>query len=187
MRRSNMFCSIYKWKISQAMDSGKTISRKVHAHMQRCDSCREYAELCTSLKPRSIQDKRSILEKFDKSLNEKIMSSIPEIPERETDASRKASRQIFPFRRPTLVPSLAVALTVLAVAVGIIFLALPSTKQVPVLEQISALVSAASPEDVLSRVENPLEKEYTGLKQTFESTGKYLIQSFEFRLGQQAK
>lgn len=182
-----MFCSIHKWKISQAMDSGKTISGKVHRHIQRCDSCREYAELCTSLKPRSIQDKRSILENFDKALNEKIMSSIPETPEWESAPDRKAFGKIFPFRRPTLIPSLAAALTVLAVAVGILFLALPSTKPVPPLDRISTLVSAASPEDVLSKVESPLEKEYTELKRTFESTGKYLIQSFEFRLGQQAK
>lgn len=170
-----MFCSINKWKISQAMDSGKTISGKVHRHMQRCDSCQKYAELCTSLKPKLAQDKRAILEGFDETLNRKIMSSIPEIPERSQ------------FRRPALIPSLAAVLTVLVVAIGILFLSLPRTEQTPALGQISAYVSAASPEEVLSRVESPLEKEYTELKRTFESTGKYLIQSFEFRLGQQAK
>jgi len=182
-----MFCSIYKWKISQAMDSGKTISGKVHRHMQRCGSCRKYAEFCTSLKPRLIQDKRPILEGFDETLNKKIMSSIPEILGRESEVARKASRQKFPFHRPAVIPSLAAAVVVLAVSISIIFFALPRSKQKPALDQISTLLSAASPEDVLSRVESPLEKEYTELKRTLESTSKYLISSFDVRIGPQAK
>lgn len=182
-----MFCSIYKWKISQAMDSGKTISHTVHKHMQRCDSCREYAEFCTSLKPRFTQDKKSIFGDLDRALNEKILSSIPDVLRPAPEPGRRTSGQKFSLRRPALIPSFAAALTVLAAVIGILFLVLPRTEQTPALGQISAYVSAASPEEVLSRVESPLEKEYAELKRTFESTGRYLIQSFEFRLGQQAK
>ena len=173
-----MFCSIYKWKISQAMDSGKSTSRKVQRHMNRCDSCREYAELCTSLKPKFTQDKQAILEIFDASLNKKIMSAIPEKPGLGSVPGRRA---------PALIPSLAAAFTVLVISVSIVFLVLPRSKQVPPLGQISTLLSAASPEDMLSKVESPLEKEYTELKRTLESTSKFLISSFDFRIGQQAK
>jgi hypothetical protein len=178
MRRSKMFCSIYKWKISQAMDSGKTTSGNVQRHMNKCDSCREYAELCTSLKPKFNLDKQVILEEFDESLNKKIMSTIPEKPGSGSAPGRRA---------PALIPSLAIALTVSVISIGIIFMAFPRSKQVPSLGQISTLVSAAYPEDFLSKVESPLEKEYTELKRTLESTSKFLISSFDFRIGQQAK
>jgi hypothetical protein len=161
--------------ISQAMDSGKSISVKVQKHMTKCDSCREYAELCTSLKPKFTLDKQAILEEFDESLNNRIMSAIPEYIQK------------FPLRRPVLIPSLAAALTVLVISISIIFFALPRLKQRPALGQISNLISAASPEDVLSKVESPLEKEYAELKRAFESTSKYLISSFDLRIGQQAK
>lgn len=178
MRRSKMFCSIYKWKISQAMDSRKPTSGKVQKHINKCDSCREYAELCTSLKPKFTQDKKAILEEFDESLNIKIMSAIPE----------KQGLGSIPGRRaPALIPSLAAAFTVLVISISIIFLALPRSKQVPSLGQISTLVSAAFPEDILAKVESPLEKEYTELKRTLESTSKFLISSFDLRIGQQAK
>jgi hypothetical protein len=76
---------------------------------------------------------------------------------------------------------------VLVISISIIFFALPRLKQRPALGQISNLISAASPEDVLSKVESPLEKEYAELKRAFESTSKYLISSFDLRIGQQAK
>lgn len=173
-----MFCPIYKWKISQAMDSGKTISSNVQRHMTKCDSCREYAELCTSLKPKFTQDKQAILEDFDESLNKKIMMAIPARAELGTEPRR---------RTLALIPSLAAAITVLVISVSIIFLSLPRSKQTPPLGPISALVSAASPENILLKVESPLEKEYTELKRAFESTSKFLISSFDFRIGQQAK
>ena len=186
MRRGKMFCSIYKWKISQAMDSGKSTSGKVQRHMSKCESCQEYAELCTSLKPKFIQDKQVILQDFDEGLNKKIMAAIPEKPELVYESGQRTQKRRRSFRRPALIPSLAAALTVLVISISIFFV-LPRTKQTPSLGQISTLVSAASPENVLLKVESPLEKEYTELKRAFESTGKYLISSFEFRLGQQAK
>ena len=178
MRRRKMFCSIYKWKISQAMDSGKPTSGTVQRHMNKCDSCREYAELCTSLKPKFTQDKQTILEEFDASLNKKIMSAIPE---------KQGLGSVWGRKAPALIPSLAAAFAVLVISISIIFLALPRSKHVPSLGQISTLVSAASPEDILSKVESPLEKEYTELKRTLESTSKFLISSFDLRIGQQAE
>jgi hypothetical protein len=146
--------------------------------MRRCDSCREYAELCTSLKPKFTQDKQAILEDFDESLNKKIMMAIPERAEMGTETRRKTL---------ALIPSLAAAITVLVISVSIIFLTLPRAKQTPPLGPISALVSAASPENILLKVESPLEKEYAELKRAFESTSKFLISSFDFHIGQQAK
>jgi hypothetical protein len=181
-----MFCSIHKWKISQAMDSGKPISGNVQKHLSKCDSCREYAELCTSLKPKFARDKQIILDKFDDSLNEKIMASVPENPELTPEQKQRARTSWRQGRRPALIPSLAAALTVLVISISILFL-LPRSKHTPSLGQISSLVSAASPQGVLSKVESPLEKEYTELKRTLESTSKFLISSIDFRIGSQAQ
>lgn len=180
-----MFCSIYKWKISQAMDSRKATSGRVQRHMSKCDSCREYAELCTSLKPKFTQDKHLILQDFEEGLNKKIMAAIPEKPEPEPGRRDRAPR--WPFRKPALIPSIAATISVMVITLGILFLVLPRTEQTPSLGQFSTLVSAASPENVLMNVESPLEKEYAELKRAFESTGKFLISSFEFHIGQQAK
>ena len=182
-----MFCSIYKWKISQAMDSRKPTSDRVQRHMSKCDSCREYAELCTSLKPKFTQDKHLILQDFEKGLNKKIMAAIPEKTEPELEPGRRDRAPRWPFRKPALIPSLAAAISVTAITIGVLIFVIPRAEQTPSLGQISTLVSAASPENVLMNVESPLEKEYAELKQAFESTGKFLISSFEFRIGQQAK
>lgn len=182
-----MFCPMYKWKISRAMDSQKPVSDMVQRHMRRCDSCREYAEFCASLKPKFTQDKGAILQDFDTSLNKKIMRAIPEQIELRAESAPRDRSQKHSFRRPVLIPSLAAVFTVLAISISIIFFSLPWSKQRPPLGQLSALISAASPEDVLSKVESPLEKEYTELKRTLESTSKFLISSFDFRIGQQAR
>jgi hypothetical protein len=71
-----MFCTIYKWLTSQAADSGKPLSGFVKNHTHRCDSCREFAQICESLKPKFAQDKHAILEKTDGELNKKIISAL---------------------------------------------------------------------------------------------------------------
>lgn len=113
------------------------------------------------------------------------MASIPDKPEwgAEPGGRIRAKRSV---RRPVLIPSLAAALTVLAISISILFI-FPRSKKAPSLGQLSILFSAASPEDVLLKVESPLEKEYTELKRAFESTSKYLISSLDFRIGPQAK
>jgi hypothetical protein len=181
-----MFCSIYKWKISKAMDLGKPTSGMVQKHMSKCSSCREYAQLCTSLKPKFSQDKQAILRDFDPDLNKKIMAAIPEKPERGPEPRQKARMPWHSVRRPAFIPSLAAALVVLVISISLLFL-LPRSEQAPELGQISSLVSAASPQVVLSKVESPLEKEYIELKRTLESTSKFLISSIDFRIGSQAK
>lgn len=181
-----MFCSVHKWKISRAMDSGKPISGNVQKHLSKCDSCREFAELCISLKSKFTKDKRAILQGFDEGLNKKIMASIPERPEMTPELGRRARASKKPLRSPVLIPSLAAALTVLVISISLIFV-LPHSKQAQSLGQISTLISAASPENMLSKVESPLEKEYTELKRAFESTSKYLISSLDFRIGPQAR
>ena len=76
-----MFCSIYKWYISRALDSGKPPSGPVGRHIRRCASCREFARFSESLENRCVKDVPGFLDSYNKELNEKIVSQVDVINE----------------------------------------------------------------------------------------------------------
>jgi hypothetical protein len=182
-----MFCSINKWMISRALDTGKPISGRVKNHLQRCDACREFATFCASLEPKFVQDKNAIFERSPETLTKKIMSTIPEDFNAESAIGHKTLIRKMVERRPALIPSLSAALVILGILSSVLFLTHPRSQDADSLGQLTALIKSASPEDVLSRMESPLETEYRELKQALDSTTRYLFSSLEFRLGQQAK
>ena len=180
-----MFCTVYKWLISQAADSGKPVSGFVKNHTHRCDSCREFAQLCESLKPKFEQDKHAILKNYDEALSEKIISALPK--ERASESVRQRISRKFPARRPVLVTSLAAAFLVVAVSVSIIFLVVPRSKDTGSFGRPSELASAASPEVLLAKAESPLETEYQELKKTLDTTTKFLRSHLDFHIGPQTE
>jgi hypothetical protein len=180
-----MFCAIYKWLISQAVNSGKPLSRRLLHHTHRCDSCHEFAQICGLLKIKFAQDKQAILDNHDRAADQKLISSLSE--ELASIPGHQAEPRKSKAKRPALVPVFAAAFLVLAVSVSIIFLAVPSSEKAKSLGRISELVSAASPEDLLGQFETPLEREYQELKQTLGSTTKFLLSSFNYHIGQQAE
>jgi hypothetical protein len=182
-----MFCSINKWMISRALDTGKPLPGRVKNHLQRCDTCREFASFCTSLKPKLMQDKNAMLERFDEALTKKILSNIPEDLKAASAPEHRTSIRKMVARRPALIPSLSAALVVLGILISLLFLTHPRSQDMDPLGQLTAFIRTASPEDVLSKMESPLETEYRELKQTLDSTTRSLLSSLEFRLGQQAK
>ena len=178
-----MFCNVYKWMISQAADSEKPVSGFVKNHTRRCDSCREFARLCESLKPKFAQDKLALLENADRALNKKIISALAE--ERASASEQHAASRKLMAQRPALVPFLAAAFLVLAISLSLIFIVIPYSKKTASFGRPSELVSAASPEVFLAKVESPLEKEYQELKKTFNSTTEYLRSVLDFHIGEQ--
>lgn len=184
-RRCKMFCTAYKWLISQASDSGKPISKFVKNHTHRCDSCREFSQICESLKPKFSQDKHAILEKTDGELNKKIISALSK--ERASLSGRQGTARKYLARKPAFVASLAAAFVVLAISISIIFIVIPRSKKITSFVRPSELVSAASPELLLVKAESPLKKEYLELKKTFNSTTEYLRTVLDFHIGEQAE
>lgn len=180
-----MFCTVYKWLISQAADSGKPVSGFVKNHTHRCDSCREFVQLCESLKPKFAQDKHALFENADRALDKKIISSLAE--ERTSLSDHQGTGRKYHPRRPALVPSLAAASLVIAISLSIIFIVIPQSRKRPSFIRPSELVSAASPPVLLVKVESPLEKEYQGLKKTFNSTTEYLSSVLDFHIGEQTE
>ena len=178
-----MFCTVYKWMISQAADSEKPLSGFVKNHTRRCDSCRAFAQHCESLKSKFTQDKLALLENADRAFDKKIISALSK--ERAPVSKRRVVTRKFMARRPVLVSSLAGAFLVLAISLSIIFIVIPYSKKTESFGRPSELVSAASPEVLLAKVESPLEKEYQALKKTFNSTTEYLRSVLDFQIGEQ--
>lgn len=180
-----MFCTVYKWLISQAADSEKPISSFVKNHAHRCDSCREFAQLCESLKPKLSKDKHVILKKTDEALNKKIISALSK--EKAALSGRQGTVRTYLAQKPTLVASLAAACLVLVISLSIIFIVIPLSRDTSSIGRPSELVSATSPRALLVKAESPLEKEYLGLKKTFNTTTEYLRSVLDFHIGAQVK
>lgn len=178
-----MFCTVYKWLISQATDSGKPLSGFVKNHTHRCDSCRAFAQLCESLKTKFAQDKHAILKNYDEALSKKIISVLPK--ERASESGHQRISRKFPARKPILVPSLAAAFLVVAISASIIFIAVHRSRDTGPFGHPSELVSAASPEALLVKAESPLETEYQELKKTLDTTTKFLRSYLDFHIGPQ--
>lgn len=180
-----MFCTAYKWLISQAADSGKPVSGFVKNHIHRCDSCREFAQICESLKPKLVKDKQAIIKNTDEALNKKIISALPK--ENASLSGRQGTVRTYLSRKPALVPSLAAACVVIAISLSIIFIVIPLSRDTSSFGRPSELVSAASPRVLLVKAESPLEKEYLELKKTFNATTEYLRSVLDFHIGKQTE
>lgn len=177
-----MFCTFYKWFISRAADSGKPLRGLVKKHTQRCDSCREFARLCESLKPKFAQDRQAILENSGRALVRKIMAALSE--ERESGPDHQAAARKFWAQKPALAASLAAASLVLAVSLSLIFIVIPHSRETASFGRPSELLDAASPQVLLAKAESPLEKEYLELKKTFNTTTEYLRSFLDFHIGE---
>jgi len=179
-----MFCSIHKLLISRAVDSKKQIPAFTKRHLGWCDSCQEFAQLCGSLKQRFTHDTSAILKGYNKAIDQKVISALPEIKESRSTLSRPGLVSNLFSKRTFLVPSLVAASLVMVISISILFLTLPRSKEVNSLANISDIFNRAHPALILEKAESPLEKEYIELKETIESTAKFLISRLDVRLGQ---
>jgi len=170
-----MFCSIYKWYISRALDSGKSLPGSVRRHIRRCASCREFAQFTESLENRFVEDMPGFLDDYNKALNEKIISALDKHP----------GPKSAPKRRPALVPVLAAASALLVISICIVWLVLPSSNKITPLNQLSQLgISKISFENMLVKIDSPYEEELTELKQTLKSTADFLLSRVDIKIGE---
>ena len=173
-----MFCPLYKWHISQALDSGKPIAGLVKRHIRRCASCREFAHFCESLRQRLDHDKLDLIKSFNKRVDEKIIASLDKKPEPRT----------VPHRKAILVPVVTATLLIMAVALGIILLKTPQSNEIRPLTRLPAFNIPEAPlESVLAKIESPMDEEINNLKQTVKSTGEYLISCLDFNIGEETE
>lgn len=177
-----MFCFIYKWFISRALDLGKGLPGFVTRHVRHCKTCREFSHLSQLLNRELVREAPQFLRqsKRDDSLNEKILSALtfkagPVVP-------KKRGRLRSPFR----VPALAAAVVVLVVTIGIIWQTIPS--RVPntggeIMNDLSELeIGSVSWQDMVGGVESPLETEMQELKQSVHSAAEFLISNLDIKI-----
>ncbi|MGD9346039.1 MAG: hypothetical protein PVH84_09275 [Candidatus Aminicenantes bacterium] len=170
-----MFCAIYKWFISSAQDSRKPIPTFLNRHIQRCESCREFAELHESLTETSIKDLPCIDDDKKSVLASSIISALDN--ERETVKP--------PDRRTSLIPVFVSSFVLLAVAAGIYFLTSPRPNSSHFFNSLSAIDNTISSfEERLDKVNSPLQTEYEDLKQTMKSTTEFFASYLDVKIGQ---
>jgi len=173
-----MFCSLYKWYISQALDSKKTIPGPVNHHLRRCSSCQEFAKLCESLEDTPVQDRTALPKKQTQALNEKIISAL------EKESRPKPT----PSRRPVLIPVLSATLALLVISVGIIWLTAFNSNKMTPFDYLSEFKNArASLGNAFVKIDSPYEEEILELKEAVQSTTKYLISCFDISIGQKGE
>jgi predicted anti-sigma-YlaC factor YlaD len=176
-----MFCSIYKWMISWALDSGKSLPGLVDRHIRHCESCREFARVSGALTARLVREVPGFLRERHDPLKEKIISALAEKPEPKLSYGRR-----FNFR---LLPALAAAVVVVVLLIGIVFQVIPpapSHTDGPAFNDLSEAVADKMPlQDLAGGVESPMETEMFSLEQSISSATEFLVSCLEIRIGQQ--
>jgi hypothetical protein len=169
-----MFCSIYKWFISQAKDSRKPLPASVNRHIQHCASCREFVNLHDSLMESTVKDLPCLPEEKERVLAAKIISAIDRNVE-----PRKAR-----VRMPAFIPVVISSLVLVVVAVGIYFLTAPRPSSTHLLESLSEIDNTISSfEERLDKISSPLDTEYSDLKQTMRSTSQFFASYLDVKIG----
>jgi hypothetical protein len=175
-----MFCFINRWLISWSLDSPKPFPGAVKRHIRRCENCREFARASGVLDAGLSREIPGFPRESHEALETRIISTL----------SRNSPPGWSPRRRFTIkpLPGLAVALIIVAVAMGIVFRVIPWTSTP---EAGSTPVGLAGPgvikipfERLASGVESPMEKEIHSLRQSISSATGFLISCLDVNIGQ---
>jgi len=179
-----MVCFIYKWFISRALDLGQGLPGFVTRHIHRCKTCREFSHLSEMLNQGLVKGASQFLResKRDDSLNEKILSALAAKPGLVLPKRRTFLSAAFP------VPVLAAAVVVLVATIGIILQTIPSRVLNTGQDLMNGLsefgIKKTSLQDIVGRVESPLEAEMQELKQSVNSAAEFLISNLDIRIDQ---
>ena len=114
-----MKCSIHRWNISRALDSGEPLAGPTKHHLGHCEACREFLQLSEEMGRRLADDAALLLSDERPGLNRRVKNAL--------DETRKAA-PISADSRPQLLrmrPILAAALLVTLAATGLFFLLMP--------------------------------------------------------------
>lgn len=172
-----MLCSIHKWKISRALDSGKPLSRRTEHHLSACESCREFYRTSENLAVRLTADAASLLQEARPGLGARAPRMSGELGEVDSPLPS-------PYRRPRLRPIWAAAVLLTVVGISLIWMVRTRPAPMPRLDPIFTLAGPGSfLESAVEKAESPYDKEFQGLKKTLQSTADYLASRFETRLG----
>lgn len=172
-----MKCSIHRWNISRALDSGEPLGNLTKLHLVHCEACREFCRLSEEMRRRLADDAASLLRDERPALNDRVRRDLDEL-------GRLASTP--PFPRPKLLqlrPIFAAAVLVAAGA-GLIWMVSSRPAGMPRLDPLFSLeTQRVHLVSALQRAESPYEEEISELRKTLQSTADYLAARFVTGLG----
>ncbi len=173
-----MWCSIHKWKISRAVDSGRPLAGRTQRHLRSCVSCHEFAEGCEEMGRRLREDAAALIggaagasqgERVRSALGERIRAEAP-VPARPNIARWR--------------PMLAAAVSLIVVGISVVWLVTSRPRQMP---RLDPLFSFGSPtvylENAAQRAESPYQEEIAELEKALKSTADFLRARFDIGLG----
>ncbi len=166
-----MFCFIYKWMVSRSHDRGKSLSGLAVRHMDRCSECRDFARFSQSLSAGLRRDAQEFLRGGDNSLDEKITAAL----------TAEHMPQRIPRRRCLPAPALAAALAIILVATALLFKVIPEkTPGNPFTVGLPGPIDTTNVlQDIVGRVESPIEKEMRSLEQSVKSAVQSLLSGLD--------
>ena len=174
-----MKCSLHRWNISRALDSGEPLDSLTKLHLVHCEACREFLRVGEELGRRLADDADSLLRDERPALNDRVQRALDE-------PGRLASTP--PLSRPKLWqlgPVLAAAALLVVVGLSIIWVARSRPAGMPLLHPLLQLEAGrANLVSALQRAESPYQKEISELRKTLKSTADYLAARFDTSLGE---
>jgi hypothetical protein len=174
-----MLCTLSRWMISRAEDTGKALPRFVERHVKRCGACREYARSSASLSTGLKAERSAFLARVPEFTVRPL--SPGETPATEPRSVAAVDRK--PRRQTLFLRPLPAAAAVLIIAIGA-FVVLRIGRRGPELSpQDRAAVMAAiksvsgAPAELGGAVgvaESSLDKERRVLERSLASAAEYL-------------
>jgi len=173
-----MKCSIHRWNISRALDSGEPLGRLTKLHLVHCEACREFSRLGEEMGRRLTDDAASLLGDTKPELSDRVRQAMDALgPASSPYVSRP--------KRLRLRPVLAATAALAVVGVSLIWMVSSQSAKMPQLDPSLKLESPrAYLESALQRAESPYQKEILELKKTLKSTADYLVARFDIGLGE---
>ncbi len=174
-----MLCTISRWMISRAEDTGKKVPPVVERHIARCGACGVYARSSASLASRLTEERSAWLAKvpdFSVGLARDLEAS--RLNPRTAEAGRPRPRRLLFGLRP-----LPVAATLLVIVAAALVLSQVVRKDSPLSPRDRASARAAiksltsAPEELQGAIggaESSLEREGRILGQSVSSAVEYL-------------
>lgn len=171
-----MLCTLSRWLISRAEDTGKALPRFAGRHVRRCRACGEFARTAATLSSRLRTERSAWLAKVP---DFAVEMGAEALPSRVAEAGERAPRRSWLSLRP--LPVAAAAALVLVAGALVLFQAVLK-KPAPTVEERAAALAAlktitSAPEGlqgVIVEAESPLDKERKILEKSVSSAVEYL-------------